>query len=443
MSIDRAVPPFVQDPFREMMRQSPILGFPRLVEWCPDDISSCTGGFVLPDNSEGRSQGPFDTAQYVPVLANERAEAPIAAVLVAPDSSLVIVGDRLAAAGRWLLATRAKWLNWLVYLFSAAAFGYVLSNLRWSELSRDISGLVWWPIVLAIVLGITPRVLQAIRWKYLLRPVHARFHWLLESIYVATLANGVLPLSPGDLIRGMMVARRTRSTAVRVLSSEALERVSDGAALVLLVWFATRGITVPSGLQMGLLALEVGVGIALVAGLVLSLQHTRLRDVVSRMAPRRRAMRWLRSASLDALAGTGGIKAWVMPASIFTGLAIYILQAVTLWLLLIAYHINLSPLQGGALFAIITLGTALPNAPANIGSWQFFCVLGLRLFGVPVAQAAGFSLVAFVIWTIPPVLMGGIALFFSPLSWKEIRKGSGARATSASLEPAGAAVPDQ
>jgi glycosyltransferase 2 family protein len=375
-------------------------------------------------NGQDRPSRSFDTCGYDTVSAEEPKKTPLASALVPTDGPVLIACARVVATGRWLVATRSKWLTWVVYLFSAAAFAYVLSNLRWSELSHDLAHLIWWPIVLAVVLAITPRLLQAIRWKYLLRPVHARFHWLLESIYVATLANGVLPLSPGDLIRGMMVARRARTTAVRVLSSEAVERVSDGAALVLLVWFATRGLKVPSGLQMGLLALEVGVAVALVAGLVLNLQHKRLRDVITAFSPSRKATRWLKTASLDALAGTGGVKAWVMPASIFSGLGILVLQAIALWLLLIAYHINLSLLQGGALFAIITLGTVLPNAPANIGSWQFFCVLGLRLFGVSPAEAAGFSLVAYAIWTIPPVLMGGVALAFSPLSWKDIRKAS-------------------
>ena len=36
------------------------------------------------------------------------------------------------------------------------------------------------------------------------------------------------------------------------------------------------------------------------------------------------------------------------------------------------------------------IGTILPGTPGNIGSWPFFCVLGLQLFGVAAARAAGF-----------------------------------------------------
>jgi phosphatidylglycerol lysyltransferase len=56
-----------------------------------------------------------------------------------------------------------------------------------------------------------------------------------------------------------------------------------------------------------------------------------------------------------------------------------------------------------------------------VGPWQFFCVLALGLFGVDPATAAGFSLVAFVLLTVPLVAGGAIALATSPFSWSELR----------------------
>jgi hypothetical protein len=57
----------------------------------------------------------------------------------------------------------------------------------------------------------------------------------------------------------------------------------------------------------------------------------------------------------------------------------------------------------------------------SIGAWQFFCILGLGLFGVPAAHAASFSIVAFAIWTVPSLLFGGVALLISPVSWADLR----------------------
>jgi hypothetical protein len=65
------------------------------------------------------------------------------------------------------------------------------------------------------------------------------------------------------------------------------------------------------------------------------------------------------------------------------------------------YRLDLPVSAGIIVFLIVRLGTALPNAPANVGSFQFFTVFGLSLFGVNQTHAAGFSLVVFLILTAP------------------------------------------
>ena len=59
---------------------------------------------------------------------------------------------------------------------------------------------------------------------------------------------------------------------------------------------------------------------------------------------------------------------------------------------------------------IVHLGTAIPNAPANVGTYQFFCVLGLSLFGVEKPLATALSVLIFVVLTIPLWLLGWLAL---------------------------------
>jgi len=55
------------------------------------------------------------------------------------------------------------------------------------------------------------------------------------------------------------------------------------------------------------------------------------------------------------------------------------------------------------ILVIVRVGTAIPNAPANIGSHQFFCVLALNLFGVEKTVAAAFSIVYFLALTLATV----------------------------------------
>ena len=85
-------------------------------------------------------------------------------------------------------------------------------------------------------------------------------------------------------------------------------------------------------------------------------------------------------------------------------------QALAFWLVMRACHLHLSFWIGMAVFMIVHLGTAIPNAPANVGSYQFFTVAGLALFGVDKTAAAGFSVVVFVLLTVPLWAIGLVAL---------------------------------
>ena len=57
-----------------------------------------------------------------------------------------------------------------------------------------------------------------------------------------------------------------------------------------------------------------------------------------------------------------------------------------------------------------------------MGSYQFFCVLGLSVFQIEKATAAGFSIFAFLALTIPFIFLGFAAMLRSGLSLKTLRE---------------------
>src|SRR5208282_6538811 len=90
-------------------------------------------------------------------------------------------------------------------------------------------------------------------------------------------------------------------------------------------------------------------------------------------------------------------------------------QVLALWCLMKAYGLPLTFLSVVVVLLVINLGVSLPNAPANVGSYQFFCVLGLSVFQVEKSTATGFSFFAFVMLTLPFFILGFIALIRSGL----------------------------
>src|SRR5215472_8648644 len=96
-------------------------------------------------------------------------------------------------------------------------------------------------------------------------------------------------------------------------------------------------------------------------------------------------------------------------------------QVLALWFILLGCRIHLSLPAGAIILLIVRLGTAIPNAPANVGSMQFFTVLALELFGVEKTIAAGFSITYFLVLTIPLWVIGLFAISNAGINIAAIR----------------------
>jgi uncharacterized protein (TIRG00374 family) len=316
---------------------------------------------------------------------------------------------------------RAHWLTWVAYGVSIGGLAYVAWNIDLPQLVTDLAKTTWWLVVLAALLDVVPRLLEAARWKYLLRPLDVSYRFVLQAIYVGTAYSGILPFSSGEFVRGVMVSSRARTSIASVLSTQLIERVCDAMALILLVWVTIGGLALPRSLKIAVAGLESLVVLALVAGFIIYLRRKGFRARIDASRPSGRAGRWFKAVVLNMRASVVRVTPRGLLVAVLAAVGLVIIRAGVLWVLLTAYRIHLSYLQAAGLFAIITVGSFLPSGPGKVGSWQFFCALGLPLFGVLESEAAGFSLVAYAFWTLPPILIGLGALAVSPFSWSELR----------------------
>jgi hypothetical protein len=96
-------------------------------------------------------------------------------------------------------------------------------------------------------------------------------------------------------------------------------------------------------------------------------------------------------------------------------------QVLAVWFMMLACNLRLPLGAGAVVLLVVRLGTAIPNAPANVGSFQFFTVLALGLFGVDKTTAAAFSIVDFAALTIPLWVIGLFAIGRTGMSLTAIR----------------------
>jgi uncharacterized protein (TIRG00374 family) len=345
-------------------------------------------------------------------------------------------------------ARRARLRAVLGYALAAACLAWVLRDYDFGDLLRRVAVMNPALVAAAILCDVLSYVCQGARWRLLLRPFGSLSVLRATlAVYAGLFTNEVMPMKPGELVRAYLVSRWMSIRLGTVAASILVERLFDG------VWLAAASLAVVIFLPLPRKMVEAGdvFGVAVLILLVLFLftafggggaagelatagesglgqtgqvaagseeqmrssQRRRLSSSVAAFAARLRVE--LRSIGRT----RGSLSAFALSS------AVMLLQAFSFWLVIRAYGLRLPLAAGAAVFLIVHLGTVMPGAPANVGTYQFFTVLGLTLFGVDKPAAAGFSLVVFTILTVPLWAIGFWSLGRSGLTLFDVRAALG------------------
>ena len=108
----------------------------------------------------------------------------------------------------------------------------------------------------------------------------------------------------------------------------------------------------------------------------------------------------------------------------------WLLVGVTAWILASSMSLSISPITATlVIMGTIFFATAIPAAPAAIGTFEFAMVYVLSAFGVDEAQAFSFAVITHIAFFLPPTLMAALLLPREGLgSFVKIRRLFAARA---------------
>jgi phosphatidylglycerol lysyltransferase len=302
------------------------------------------------------------------------------------------------------------------WLIAAACLAWVFHGIHAERLFRQVQDIRWGWIAAAVLMDILSYVAQGMRWKLLLAP-RGRISTLrsTQAVYIALFVNEIVPLRVGEIVRAYVVSRWMSTELLAIIPSIAVERLFDGVWLAAGVGTSALLVNLPRDI---LRAADI-LGVATLAGVA--------RGVAERPVGEN-PPEWdkpLKKIGLLVDRLSGGIRD--IGFSVGTLLAflasslVLIFQVFSFWLVMKGYGIEVSIFAGAVVLFIEHLGTLIPNAPSNLGTYQFFTVVGLTLFGIDKTTATGFSIVVFIVLTLPLWLIGLAALFGSGLSLKEIR----------------------
>jgi uncharacterized membrane protein YbhN (UPF0104 family) len=318
-------------------------------------------------------------------------------------------------------AERPRILLILGYGLAVICLGWVLRDFHIVRALHDMANADWRWVLLGMAFDVLSYGIQALRWKFLLAPFGTvRLTRAIRAVYAGLFANLVLPLRPGEFLRSYLLSNSEGISVGRTLGSVGVERLVDLVIATASLAVVSLLVQLPRRFERAAYILGV-ITLVLVTIIMLLILYLEVR-LGSSPEPhigRRRLPGRVMAALVD-LHAIGTAPSFY--AAVFTSLLIPGCQVLGLWAMMRSYGLPLSFLGAVVVLLVINLGVSLPNAPANVGSYQFFCVLGLGVFDVEKTTAAGFSFFAFLALTIPFIFLGFAALLRSGLSLRSMRE---------------------
>ena len=313
----------------------------------------------------------------------------------------------------------------LSYLVAAAGLAWAFKGTHWKALSGEIAAMRWGWVLPAVLFNILGTISQGFRWHLLLKPLGSlSSRKTTQALFSGFFINDILPLRMGELARGYIASSWMSKEFMAIIPSMVLERLFEGIWLAIGIGATAIAVRLPEGLDQA--AAIFGLAVLALAGVVLFITLKKKRDDAKRTSEKLRRSRRFEGLRILLVRIEDGFRSIGVGRNFYlaflVSLLYFVLQMLSFWSLSKAYGLPFSFWVSSAVFIIIIFGTALPGVPANIGTYQFFCVAALTLFGVGKTEAAGFSLVAFALVTLPALVIGFFALARTGMTLASIKE---------------------
>lgn len=320
-------------------------------------------------------------------------------------------------------ASRAAILQFVGYGLSILCLVWVLHDFHIVRALHEMAQVSWKWVLLGMAFDVLSYGIQALRWKILLTPFgKVKLSRTIRAVYAGLFANLVFPLRPGEFLRSYLITNSEGITLGRTIGSVGVERLVDLVIATASLAVASLFVDLPRRFRR--VADTLGIVMLVLIGAVVAVIFFLEKRLGAEPAAELQCAEKQRFPErvMTALVGlhTMGTAPSFYPAVLVSAL-MPLSQVVALWAMMRSYDLKLPFLAAVVVVLVINLGVSLPNAPANVGSYQFFCVLGLQVFQTEKTRATGFSIFAFIALTIPFVFLGFAALLRSGLSLRTMR----------------------
>jgi uncharacterized protein (TIRG00374 family) len=308
----------------------------------------------------------------------------------------------------------------LIYFFWDVDLRAVAARLRETR---------WSFLALCAALNVLALWLRAWRWYYLYPPGTQPSH-LFNATMIGYMANNLLPLRAGELVR-VYVASRHGQRFWTTVATLVVERVLDALAVGLTVVVLLLVVPFPREMRWSAFLLMAVDVIAMVVLAVIAIVPGACAGVIRALFSRWRSVERRLLDILSTMSeGLRGIRSGRHLAPVLlSSVGIWLVLALAIWAAFQSARLSLPLTAAWTVLAFLGLGVSLPSSPGFVGVVQAATVLALDIFGVPRSDALSVSILLHAAQFIPVTLLGLALLLVEHVSLGEATRAAGAAAS--------------
>lgn len=320
---------------------------------------------------------------------------------------------------------------WKRYVLSAIVLGvlvWVVSRQDWGQVFHEVRSLDANVLVQVAPVLLLNMILRAFRWRTLLGRRDAGSWAVFSSLMIGYLANIILPVRGGDLVRIYALRQMSSIPAARIFSSVVVERILDMASVLFVIAALTFTSGLPAWMRDGALMLGLGSAAGLAGLILISLfgQHL-IPKLLSPVVKRAPALgEKLVQLALEFTSGVQRFKRPIVGTAFMGATGIIWLTEVALVLIVASAFALPLDVRDGALLMLFSLFSSLiPAMPGQLGTFELAMVTGLEFIGHSGVKALPFAVTLHMVLLAGSCVLGAICLLISgvKLPPRERRKG--------------------
>lgn len=282
-------------------------------------------------------------------------------------------------------------------------------------------------ILLGVCVSVVGVAMRSERWRALFpresRPAVVPTFWASQ---VGLLANNVLPLRAGELVRVLSLCRESGLRRTAVLATVGVERVFDlGVIAVLQLAVAAYLPDAAVARRFTLLAVAI---IVLAVVVVAVLAVAPARRVAGAFLIRLPGLRSRGAVLIDSLrTGLAALRDRQLAAvALLWTLASWLVLAFSGWCVLRAFGLHLPWHAAVFLLVAVTFAQAVPASAGSVGVFELAARSALVAYGVPPAVALSAGLVLHAVSALPFIALGALGMARLGISRRDLARAESA-----------------